>query len=190
MHDFATSTALTEQQRAVDLAWILHLVGDMHQPCHAVAYFSKEFPAGDDSAGLFYIRPRENEPPTALHKVWDGLFGHRDEPTTSIIAAADSITSDPKLSRNALRRELARKTVKEWMDESREIARTQVYLLDTPSPLRGVHKMRVQEMEAKHQPIPVLPDGYVARAKKVARQREALAADRLADYLSTALAQQ
>jgi hypothetical protein len=187
MHDFATSTGLSEERRAVDLAWILHLIGDLHQPLHAIAYFSKEFPAGDDSGGLFYVRPREDEPPTALHKVWDGLFGHHDEPTTGIVASVDSITSDPRLSRRALKQALTKKTAVDWIEESREIARREAYLLDTKSPLQGVHKHRVTEMQAKGEAVPVLPDGYIAHAKKIARQREALAGDRIADYLRSCL---
>jgi len=34
-------------ERATALCWILHLVGDIHQPMHVTDLFSKEFPAGN-----------------------------------------------------------------------------------------------------------------------------------------------
>src|SRR5262245_48474805 len=33
--------------RSYDLVWLIHLVGDAHQPLHATARFSKTFPDGD-----------------------------------------------------------------------------------------------------------------------------------------------
>ncbi|HXY30058.1 MAG TPA: S1/P1 nuclease [Gemmatimonadaceae bacterium] len=52
-------------QRAVDLAWILHLVGDVHQPLHASTFVSAEFPDGD--RGGTRVRLRHG----TLHSWWD-----------------------------------------------------------------------------------------------------------------------
>jgi len=32
------------QPRAIALAWLFHLVGDVHQPLHTVQLFSREYP--------------------------------------------------------------------------------------------------------------------------------------------------
>jgi len=38
---------VSADQRAIALAWLLHLVGDIHQPLHTVQLFSREYPHGD-----------------------------------------------------------------------------------------------------------------------------------------------
>jgi hypothetical protein len=35
------------ERRAVALAWLFHLVGDIHQPLHTTELFSVEYPNGD-----------------------------------------------------------------------------------------------------------------------------------------------
>jgi hypothetical protein len=40
------SDAPTEK-RAVALAWLFHLIGDIHQPLHTAQFFSREYPNGD-----------------------------------------------------------------------------------------------------------------------------------------------
>src|ERR1700679_2144695 len=37
----------TPDRKAIDLCWVEHLVGDIHQPLHAVSWYSKQFPTGD-----------------------------------------------------------------------------------------------------------------------------------------------
>mgnify|MGYP002145137110 CR=1 FL=1 len=54
------------------LRHLLHLVGDIHQPLHAAALFSNEFPKGDDGGNLFKINYSESV--TNLHKLYDSLF--------------------------------------------------------------------------------------------------------------------
>jgi hypothetical protein len=37
----------SDDVRSYDLVWLLHLVGDAHQPLHAVGRFTKQIPNGD-----------------------------------------------------------------------------------------------------------------------------------------------
>jgi hypothetical protein len=55
--------------RAIDLAWLLHLEGDLHQPLHASSRVSLEEPKGDRGGGAFKLDERED-----LHWYWDQLL--------------------------------------------------------------------------------------------------------------------
>ena len=43
-------------QRAIALEWLLHLVGDIHQPLHTVQLFTREYPHGDRGGNEVCIR--------------------------------------------------------------------------------------------------------------------------------------
>src|SRR5262249_10039096 len=47
--------------KAVALCWILHLIGDVHQPLHTIGLFTTQFPPleGDRGGTRFYIRVSE-----------------------------------------------------------------------------------------------------------------------------------
>lgn len=60
-------------ERATALCWILHLVGDIHQPMHVTDLFSKEFPAGNAAGTTVYVTdPLSKKKGTMpLHMLWD-----------------------------------------------------------------------------------------------------------------------
>lgn len=80
-----------DAERADALRYILHFVGDLHQPLHAVARDSDENPKGDRGGNAFKIQPpaamaSTPRPPTNLHALWDsgvGLFPFIDRPLNS-----------------------------------------------------------------------------------------------------------
>ena len=55
--------------RAVDLAWILHLGGDVHQPLHSSARVTATEPEGDRGGNLFKLADKDD-----LHWYWDSLL--------------------------------------------------------------------------------------------------------------------
>ena len=63
-------------QRAIDIAWILHLVGDIHQPLHASARVTETEPTGDQGATLFLLTPNDTPPKESkkLHWYWDDIL--------------------------------------------------------------------------------------------------------------------
>lgn len=63
----------TDEEKAVHLTWLFHLVGDTHQPLHCTAVFSERFPEGDRGGNLAMIRIRSSL--VNLHSSWDGLLG-------------------------------------------------------------------------------------------------------------------
>lgn len=68
------NAALADSVRAVDLAWLLHLVGDAHQPLHNSSRISPQNPEGDRGGNDFALAglyPFNN-----LHGYWDALIGY------------------------------------------------------------------------------------------------------------------
>ena len=71
-----TSHRATSFQRAIALAFLVHFVGDAHQPLHCACLYSHQFlpPAGDLGGNRYLIR---SPLATNLHEFWDqgvGLF--------------------------------------------------------------------------------------------------------------------
>ena len=78
-------TALAENQRivreakdpdkrAIALAWLFHLVGDIHQPLHTVQLFTREYPNGDRGGNEVCVRVAADRAAIDLHRLWDGLI--------------------------------------------------------------------------------------------------------------------
>jgi hypothetical protein len=147
--------------KSYDLAWVLHLVGDIHQPLHAVSRFTQELPQGD----LGGNRVRLCDPPCRqeLHFFWDQALG-RGTP-------AEALTLASQLPAAPLQR-VADSRVQDWVDESGELARRVVYAPPI-GPGSG--------------PYP-LTDAYREQAQIIARERVALAGRRLAVLLNAAFA--
>ena len=61
-----------DELKSYDLVWLVHLIGDVHQPLHAATRFTTAFPHGDsggNSVKLF------GDADSALHAYWDNLSG-------------------------------------------------------------------------------------------------------------------
>nr|PZN89729.1 MAG: hypothetical protein DIU52_11745 [bacterium] len=59
-------------QRGLDLAWLLHLVGDLHQPLHTSARVSPRDPDGDRGGNAFRLGEGNN-----VHRAWDVVLSER-----------------------------------------------------------------------------------------------------------------
>src|ERR1043165_1405564 len=77
-------------ERAVSLCWVMHLVGDLHQPLHAATFLSDTFPQGDQGGNLIAVCDA-SQIPLNLHSFWDQLFGTGDT-YDSITAISDKIS--------------------------------------------------------------------------------------------------
>jgi len=81
---------IPEEERAVDLLWVFHLLGDMHQPCHCAQLFTANaLPNGDRGANqifIFGIQSQTSEARSdALHAFWDGLFNGKTNTQADIL---------------------------------------------------------------------------------------------------------
>jgi len=45
----------TDEEEAIYLAWLMRLVGDIHQPLHCTAVFSEQCPNGDKGGNDAFI---------------------------------------------------------------------------------------------------------------------------------------
>jgi hypothetical protein len=153
--------AARDSLRSYDLVWLLHLVGDIHQPLHAVSRFTRELPEGDMGGNRIRLCawPCREE----LHFFWDDVVG-RGGPTEALALARELRT--PAMNKMADTR------VQDWVDESGQIARRIVYAPPI-GPGAGPY---------------ALTPAYRERARLIARDQVALAGRRLAALLNTALA--
>lgn len=62
-------------QKALAYSWLLHLIGDLHQPMHSVALFCERYPYGDRGGNSVKLAKGDS-----LHSLWDNLLGHSHKP--------------------------------------------------------------------------------------------------------------
>jgi hypothetical protein len=161
-------------EKAIALAWLFHLVGDMHQPLHTATLVSRQFPDGDRGGNSFFVRPGPRAEAITLHALWDGLPGRGDR-IRDAANAATLLLSRPGAKRQDFPGLATRDAVAWARQESYEIAARWVYregtLAGSPEPARA----------------PVLPPDYARGAKAQAERRLVLAGYRLADLLASLL---
>ncbi len=179
---FGDQTAAAEA-RAIAACWVLHLIGDLHQPLHCAALISDRFPSpeGDQGGNLIAVRPHKH--PERLHSYWDRLLGTSTR-YHAIDLSAQRIARAAEQDRELLPQLQAHATVESWAEESLQAAVTFAYL-DGRLPLidyRGIEHGAIPATEA-----PILPSGYSEAARDVARQRAAMAGYRLVAVLEQAL---
>ncbi len=152
----------SDDVKSYDLVWLLHLVGDVHQPLHATSRFSRALPKGDQGGNketvcLAFTCGAK------LHAYWDGLLGDRGGPADAEALAATLPAPDATAA--------AVEDPATWVRESEQLAEKFVYtgpIGDGAGPF-------------------ALTDAYQADAKRVAQQQVALAGARLARLIDAAL---
>jgi hypothetical protein len=160
-------------RKAIDICWVEHLVGDIHQPLHASSWFSKEYPKGDQGGNLVMIRS-ENNQTMPLHTYWDDSEGLSLDPD-SIRKTADRIEAEHPPAE--LKEKAADLTVVDWAKESYELAKTVAYQNGT---LPHITKT---QWTTDPGATPSLPAGYKQKALATADLRVALGGYRLAAVL-------
>jgi hypothetical protein len=161
-------------RKAIDLCWVEHLVGDIHQPLHATSWFSKEYPQGDQGGNL--VAMKNGDEVENLHFFWDSIEGMSMDPE-QIRKTADRIEAEYPLSK--LKDRAADLSVVDWAHESRALAQSVAYLNGTlPHVTRTPGPGATMPSEA-----PALPTGYAQAALATADERVALAGYRLAAVL-------
>jgi hypothetical protein len=158
-------SGLSDEVRSYDLVWLLHLVGDVHQPLHATSRFSRLHTAGDQGGNLETVIPVTGEV-AKLHGYWDGLLGGSSTPEGAI---DDALTFSKLPDPDPLKAKESDPEV--WLTESEKLAEAFAYA----DPV-------------KHGTAPyVLTRQYETYAKFIAREQAALGGARLAGLLNEAL---
>jgi hypothetical protein len=157
-----SSPAAADALKSYDLVWLLHLVGDVHQPLHCVSRVDHAHPDGDGGGNQVPLcaLPCKDE----LHGYWDSVLGSEPDSKAALDAAAKLPAPASKPAKV-----LAPAT---WIHETFELARARAYA----NPPVGLG------------PAPVTLDAaYRREAVRVARAQVALAGARLANLLEDAL---
>lgn len=160
-------------RKAIDICWVEHLVGDIHQPLHASSMYSKDFPQGDMGGNLEMIRTSATET-MPLHTYWDDIEGLSLDPDY-IRKTADRIEAEHPASQ--LKDQISDLSVVDWAKESFVLAKSVAYLNGKLPYITKTHWM------ADPSSAPPFPPGYQQQALAVADQRIALAGYRLAAVL-------
>ncbi len=149
----------SDQLKSYDLVWLVHLIGDVHQPLHCVTRVIHDDPKGDKGGNDCKLVGK----PDNLHSLWDGAVGD-DKALQPAITFAQNLP-DAKKSQSK------KGDTKTWVDESYKLARQKVY----KSPIgksNGPFEMT---------------DKYKQQARKIGEERVELAGARLADLLNNEL---
>jgi hypothetical protein len=151
------------EQRAYALPWLIHLVGDAHQPLHTASRYG---PGGESDRGgnnQAVVNPFFSRRSTSmsLHRYWDDLPGPPWLRGSRLEAAVSSLINRHAPPPPA-------KVPQQWIEESQAIARTQAY----PPESDG---------------IPTISAEFHARARSIAERRVTAAGYRLAEILQRLL---
>jgi len=165
------SSAAKDSEKAIGIAWLEHLIGDIHQPLHASARFTEQEPKGDQGGNLFLLTPvgTPRDKQENLHWFWDSIV-IRNEPNEKDECEADYI--DPmahdimkKYPLGKMQARLALNDPEQWKRESFEIASTRIYTPD----------LKRNEMPSQ---------SYKKTAMKIAEERLALAGYRMGELFN------
>jgi len=160
-----------ERTDAEVLGFLYHLVGDVHQPLHTSTRYTAAKPDGDAGGNGFSIEAPRGTNYSNLHSFWDAAAGEFGEsPRRPLDAAtrerlrrtAEALIKEHPVASTPGARDLDPHT---WVVESNQLARRQVY----PGAAEG------------QAPSPE----YTQRARRLSRQRIALAGHRLAGVLNS-----
>jgi hypothetical protein len=191
-HAKVLSSDAKDADKAVSLCWLMHLVGDVHQPLHGAALFSKDYKQGDQGGNLIALAIDGKA--WRLHWYWDSIL---DEDAPPAEAAGDQAKvyaqvkkvaerlRDPEYKREKFAEQLKGDKFVDWAKESFELAKKVVYL---DGKLEGVVPEKYPRPLPEPDKLPRAPDDYGKKATEVARRRVALAGYRLADKLKGLLA--
>lgn len=193
-NDLRTKNAAPED-RAVAACWLFHLVGDIHQPLHNVAYFSsdKGFVGGDLGGNKFGIKADGRK--WRLHTFWDDLIGKdRDYADDSVghqgalyrgaVKAAESLRGlkltdedKDKLAKNV--------TFESWSRESFELAKTVAYQKSDGSGMLKAVEVKFDGEIADN--VEEVGTEYIQIARATAERQVVLAGRRLAERIKMLL---
>jgi S1/P1 Nuclease len=146
--------------KSYDLVWLLHLVGDVHQPLHCVTRASRNHLYGDNGGNDVLLNPQDWG--NNLHGLWDYAAGSGT--VGSAMQFAESLPAAPEDEAKDLK-------TNDWTAESFDLAKEKVYS---------------GPVENNEGPCKVTFD-YRDQAHSIALQRIALAGARLGNLLNKEL---
>jgi hypothetical protein len=168
-----------EAAKPIALCWLLHLIGDIHQPNHAITLYNEDFPQGDRGGNLALIRVEEGES-TKLHLFWDGLMGQFASWPMIVRLNGEFAKIEADKLDDVDRPLKEHTTPASWAEESFAAGKKYAYLDGSLRPANV-------DIHPREDNVPQVSAEYVQQATHVAQVRAVLAANRTATTLSKAL---
>ncbi len=162
-----------DYDKSRSLSYIVHFLGDIHQPLHTAEFFSKDLPHGDRGGNDYKIEYREpdGEKLTNLHALWDS--GAALYPSKGYMYNV----SDPK-EIDALTKVIMQDFPTNYFSNKAKIMDPEVWEAES-------HAIAI---EAHQTPIGAVPEtSYLEKSSLVIEEQIALAGYRLAHLLNQAL---
>jgi hypothetical protein len=148
--------------KSYDLSWLLHLVGDLHQPLHCTTRVGSTQLDGD--AGGNFVNLNLGNSTVKLHAFWDDLLGPTSAKPEVVIQTAKQLPAADAIKASDL-------NVSHWVDEGVQNAKDSVY---------------VAPVGLGAGPFTITNE-YQKAAKALAKKQVALAGARLANLLNAEL---
>lgn len=119
---------LTKFQKSFYLSFLIHLVGDAHQPLHCAELYSANFPHGDRGGNLFKIRNRQYH---NLHAYWDAGGGYLTwyRAKNSFTLEKMARTLEEKYPKAYFGEKINKLNPQTWINESYLLAKNKAYHL-------------------------------------------------------------
>ncbi len=155
----------SQNRRAKYLSFLIHFIGDIHQPMHCVTLYNTHFPQGDQGGNLY---PIVSPIATNLHALWDRGLGLFISPKGEYQFHYDQVEQIARqwmaqYPKSFFAVQLQATTPQQWAMESHQIAVTFAYSL----------------------PIDAEPSQqYIQQGQTIVREQIVLAGDRLAMVLN------
>jgi hypothetical protein len=160
-----SDTSQTLARRAKYLSFLIHFIGDIHQPLHCTTLYSTQFPQGDRGGNLYLIHS-----PIAknLHQLWDeglGLFYSPPHLYAFKYNQVEAIAKHwmAKYPRSFFTKQLSDHSPSQWAIDSHQYAVNFAYTL----------------------PVNTAPSAtYIQQGQIIVQEQSVLAGDRIADVLN------
>ena len=169
-------------ERALALSWVLHIIGDIHQPLHVSDVFSKDFPTGNAAGTMAYVMDPLRDSAMPLHILWDSNTRRSTKLEDIDKYAQEIMAKYPRSSLPELKAYNGPDAFREWAWESHQVA------VDESASLPRDRRMIKYILEgiSPVEKAPKVPAEYWQKVQEVVPRRLALAGYRIADLLLAA----
>ena len=158
LQEFEQLASMPDSMKVYVLPWLIHLIGDFHQPLHTMARFDRLRSIGDRGGNGVLLKSGN------LHSYWDSRLGASETDRFLDQLAATILRRHPKSSSLEMKPE-------RWAKEGFDL-RNQVYGFTGDGTARSPA---------------ILSDAYSVNARETAFARAAFAGYRLAEFLNQRL---
>lgn len=126
----------SDAEKAIAIAWLMHMGGDIHQPLHTSARVTESEPRGDQGGNLFQLTPAgtRREDQLNLHWFWDSIVD-RNSPIGAGMCEREHIEATAKRMMkkhpfSSVQNSLALRNYAGWQKESFAYNNTDVFSAD------------------------------------------------------------